>query len=405
MSLKKKKAPILFAVWQTGDRANGGVESLTQVIEHIHSLDPIIITQLETPVNSRWRAIATEVFVWPITYDMGSSWQTHFRSPIKLFKRIGSHILTNWLTWRLIQQTDIHIVHINDPSAFWHTILGAKFGRAKVVFNVRDTKPPEQAYGLKWGVISRLSDVILVLSQEMQATLSQRLPKWGKAENKLHYIHSIVDTDNIQILSDEERHECRLCYNINDKTFAVGYVATFNAKKGQLQFLREVAKKIHRRKHLIHLYFIGDFEPETNPYAAECLQYVTDNNLEDTITFCGYQADITTWYQLIDLVVLATRYEGMARGMIEAIAVGTPVLSFDVCSAREILEKNQAGVVIPQGDYNNLTKALIELSQSERQLEIFAFNGQKTAKQLFEKQKIIAEYEQLYVRLIANAKR
>ena len=46
---------VLFAVFQNGSRANGGVESITQVIEGLIETPRLVVTNAETSVTKRWR--------------------------------------------------------------------------------------------------------------------------------------------------------------------------------------------------------------------------------------------------------------------------------------------------------------------------------------------------------------
>ena len=46
---------ILFAVFQNGSQANGGVESVTQVIEGLRETARLVVTNAETPTTKRWR--------------------------------------------------------------------------------------------------------------------------------------------------------------------------------------------------------------------------------------------------------------------------------------------------------------------------------------------------------------
>ena len=65
--------PIIFVVMQTENQANGGVESITLVIERLKRFRPIVITQLETPIVERWRRAGAEVHIWPLPYKTNIS--------------------------------------------------------------------------------------------------------------------------------------------------------------------------------------------------------------------------------------------------------------------------------------------------------------------------------------------
>ena len=59
---------VLFAVFQTGNRANGGVESVSQIMERLRDTEFVVLTQRETPICDRWRAAGGRVVVHPVEY-------------------------------------------------------------------------------------------------------------------------------------------------------------------------------------------------------------------------------------------------------------------------------------------------------------------------------------------------
>lgn len=73
--------------------------------------------------------------------------------------------------------------------------------------------------------------------------------------------------------------------------------------------------------------------------------------LEDRVLTPGFHSDPTTWYQVADLFVLSTDYEGFANVVAEALACGTPVVSTDCpYGPAEILERGRYGELVPVGD-------------------------------------------------------
>ncbi|MFD7922840.1 glycosyltransferase family 4 protein [Streptomyces sp. NPDC059740] len=83
------------------------------------------------------------------------------------------------------------------------------------------------------------------------------------------------------------------------------------------------------------LVFVGD-GPDERALRAQAAG-------DPSVTFAGASADPRTWYAAADLVVLPSRWEGMALAPLEAMACGRPVLVTDVGGARESLPPGHAG--------------------------------------------------------------
>lgn len=114
----------------------------------------------------------------------------------------------------------------------------------------------------------------------------------------------------------------------------------------------------------------------------------------------GYSSHVRDWYVAADVVVVPTRKEGLARCMIESLACATPVISFDVCSAREILENNGCGLVSRQGDYEQLVAEMSALLRSAEARVTLGGRGVEVAHRLFSRSAADVAYRQLLKRIV-----
>ncbi|MEU9983274.1 glycosyltransferase family 4 protein [Streptomyces sp. NPDC050856] len=81
-----------------------------------------------------------------------------------------------------------------------------------------------------------------------------------------------------------------------------------------------------------------------------------------SVVFAGAVEDTAPWYRAADLVVLPSRWEGMALAPLEAMASGRPVLLSDVDGARESLPPgHEAHCLVPPDDPDALAAALVRL--------------------------------------------
>jgi glycosyltransferase involved in cell wall biosynthesis len=197
-------------------------------------------------------------------------------------------------------------------------------------------------------------------------------------------------------LPAEERLALRRRLGMADGELAIGYVATVNEKKGQRELLEGAGATLRDRLPAARLHLVGDFRPERDAYARACADVVRRLGMEDRVAFHGYRQGVAEWYQACDIVLLASRREGLARCMIESLACGTPVVSFDVCSAREVLQEHDCGRVARQGDYDGLAAALVELAGDPALRARLGDNGRRAARRLFDPGPVAASYGSLY---------
>ena len=71
--------------------------------------------------------------------------------------------------------------------------------------------------------------------------------------------------------------------------------------------------------------------------------------------------EMPVYYQAADLMLLSSNRESAARVLYESLLAGTPALSTDTAGAREVIEDGVTGRIVPVGDADAFTRALIEL--------------------------------------------
>lgn len=117
-------------------------------------------------------------------------------------------------------------------------------------------------------------------------------------------------------------------------------VGTLKPSKGYDRLLR-IVKRLNDEKYSIHLYVLG-----TGLLQQELEKYITENDLERTISLLGYQTNPYKYVAKCDLLVCASHAEGFSTAATEALIVGTPVCTVDVSGMKELLgENNEYGVV------------------------------------------------------------
>ncbi|BCO09765.1 glycosyl transferase [Desulfolithobacter dissulfuricans] len=88
---------------------------------------------------------------------------------------------------------------------------------------------------------------------------------------------------------------------------------------------------------------------------------ITSMNLENDISLPGFVSNPYPFMKHASLFVLSSRWEGLPNALLEAIALGTPVVATSCPSGpAEILENGRYGHLVPVGDPEALARAMVE---------------------------------------------
>jgi glycosyltransferase involved in cell wall biosynthesis len=145
-----------------------------------------------------------------------------------------------------------------------------------------------------------------------------------------------------------------------------------NRSKGHMVLLQAMAEL--RRRHVdVSVTFVGDGVLR-GTFEAE----VARLGLDDSVCFTGLiDADcVVDMVAKYDLFVLPSYQEGMPRAMLEAMAVGTPVVASNVGGIREVLGETS---MVPPGDVGALAARIELLVRDGAQLNVLAAANRKAA--------------------------
>ena len=113
-------------------------------------------------------------------------------------------------------------------------------------------------------------------------------------------------------------------------------------------------------------------------------------DITERVSFAGFSRKPSAWMASSDLLVLSSNCEGFGNVLIEAMSVGTPVVSTDCQSGpKEILENGKYGILVPVGDVSALSKAMYKSINDKHDRDALKnraaeFSVDKIAKQYIE---------------------
>ena len=153
--------------------------------------------------------------------------------------------------------------------------------------------------------------------------------------NRLHVIPLGVAFDSASTLSSVES---RRALNLPQDKFLVGVVGRLDEKKGQFEVIQAIPF-VKENKGNLHVVFVGNkTKNEADAYVQKMNQFISNNNLEESVSFLPHQQNIRQLYRAFDLVIVPSWEETFGTVTIEAMASGVPVIGSNTAGTAEILQ-------------------------------------------------------------------
>jgi glycosyltransferase involved in cell wall biosynthesis len=135
----------------------------------------------------------------------------------------------------------------------------------------------------------------------------------------------------------------------------IGYVGRIMPEKDLETWIRAAAL-VAQRYPEAQFVLVG--EGRDGCTLAQLQRLATELGIAKRVYFPGYRTDLLPVYGSFDLFMLSSRREGLPNSILEAMAVGLPVVTTDVAGTKELVVNGETGFVIPQQDVSGLAEAL-----------------------------------------------
>jgi glycosyltransferase involved in cell wall biosynthesis len=149
--------------------------------------------------------------------------------------------------------------------------------------------------------------------------------------DKYHVIHNGI---NAHLFSGHADSNINNKFFSNNSTRMVGFIGRFTAQKRPLLFV-DIAYKLSNKYPFLKYYMVGN-----GPLLDSVFKRIRKLGLFDQIRLLPSQSDIASLLRETDVLVMPSSYEGAPLTILEALAVGTPVVASDVGAVREYVSGN-----------------------------------------------------------------
>jgi glycosyltransferase involved in cell wall biosynthesis len=122
---------------------------------------------------------------------------------------------------------------------------------------------------------------------------------------------------------------------------------------------------------------------------------ISEKGLAGRVNLMGAAADMATVFEKAGMFVLSSRLEGFGMVLIEAMAAGCPVVSFDCPTGpREVVHDGVDGILVPAEDVEKLAAAIQQMLEDPRMRQAYSVAGRESARS-FSMEAVGARWDEL----------
>ncbi len=254
---------------------------------------------------------------------------------------------------RRLVSSPVAIVHVHSPYVAAFTRLVVRTVPARLRPKVVSTE--HNAWSTFRGptrtmnaLTARLDDAIIAVSEETRASMSPRVR--ARAET---LVHGIPIDDVRANLADREAVRAEL--GVDDTTVLVGTVANYHPKKDWPTLLR-TARIVADRGLPVRFCAVGQ-----GPLEQEVVALHEQLALGDVVTLTGFRPDAVRLMAGCDVFLMTSKWEGLPVALMEALALGLPVVATAVGGVAETLADGVEGRLVAPERPDLLADAIGEL--------------------------------------------
>jgi len=294
------------------------------------------------------------------------------QTPVNKIKTFLGIVRYTLQMYSLIKKEKFDIIHCNNIRSLLTVGFAAKLNRKKVVLYIKGelTNPFFDV------LCFIMADKILFISEFMYKDKYKTFIRLF--QKKIEILKIGIDLEMTKKINKATTPVAKDIW-IDNGYVNIVYLGVISAEKG-LKYLIEGFSKAHLQNKKIRLYLVGNTcNPQQEHFKHELEKIIVSKGLKNNIILTGWRKDPLTVLSLMDIYILTSLSEGVPRSILEAMALGKPVIATNVGGVSSLVENDKTGFLIPPKNVSAIANAIISLA-ADKELRInFGKNGKTIA--------------------------
>lgn len=352
----------------------GSERSLFDIISGIRSFIPVFVTP-STKLLSKFSSIGIRCIYFPM--------------PLKVLKRKRDKPFAFSDTYNLppiilrfvmvLKKEKPSIVYTNTQKSHLIGVIGSRIARIPCILHFRDVFPRS--------IFTRTWLHLLCLPATRIIAISKAVARELPYQTKIKVIYNGIKltTPNLQPTIH------------NSKT--VGYVGQIARWKG-IEYFIEAASLVVKEIPTTNFVIVGGPIFGDTKYLNEIKELTDRLGMDSKIQFVGEKEEVLPYINSLDILVHPPiAPEPFGRVLIEAGALGKPIIATNIGAIPEIVEDGVTGVLVPPKDYYSIATAIKKLINTPGPAKSMGERGRERVAKHFNFDTMIKEIEQVIKRL------
>jgi glycosyltransferase involved in cell wall biosynthesis len=298
---------------------------------------------------------------------------------------------------KIVAQHDINLIHAHDyKSDLFAYLLRRKMRQLRPA--LISTMHGWALDGFRGRVLWRL-DVSLMRTFDHLIAVSRATKKQmvdaGIPTELISVVHNGIDTHTWSPC--QTNIAMREALGLESAVPIIGYVGRLSAEKDLYSWLRAVAL-VATEYPQAQFVIVG--EGRNDRLLAELRKMAAGLDIADKVKFLGYRDNLPAIYAIFDIFFLSSLREGICNSLLEAMAMGIPVVATDVGGTKELVIDGQTGYMVPNGDFEAMAQSLLRLASNAGLRKELGIAGRKRIEDKFSFRCRLSRVETLYERII-----
>lgn len=240
--------------------------------------------------------------------------------------KIKGHILLPVIFYKFLKSNKYEIVHIHSEVAYKQFLyaLAAKLGKVDTIIIHSHSSNIDGSHKRVKRFFHYLLRYFVNMLGDIYIACSMPAAKWmftrrNIESNRFHLLSNGIDPA-VYKFSDEKRKKARTQLNLENK-IVIGHVGALKWVKNQERLI-DILHELNNDKY--RLVLVGDGADK-----QKLISKAKKLGIENNVIFLGSRTDVQNLLQTFDIFVFPSFFEGIPMALIEAQAVGVPVIASD----------------------------------------------------------------------------